>query len=200
MSKSLTPEASMFLKIVQNYSYLSFEQAGIILGDPDKAVRILQYLYHCQYINIIDEKYAAIKPLTTVNMDIIQSIWVVMDTLTVEDALDLDNFMNSICNPSGGQVLISFIRNEKYIINISCIRQSNIIDVSYIQNRFYMQNQVAPGKEKECGIAYYFIVSDPKTQMDIDKLNLKIPYIIVNILPGSTPDMRPQIQYINQKK
>jgi len=199
----LSSEAEKIVMLINKFGGASFEQIKEIVNDSTVDIsKVAHFLALKQYLDIIDEKYVTARKHTTIDSADVDCLWAVIDSMKYENVFDYDTFKQTqTYNGMNGKVKMSFIKDANYIVNVAHIAKNNVIDVTFLQNRFYELNNVIPGKEKDKRIVHFFVTRSKDVVIEIKELGLKIPYVIILLTyQDMDASKKPDIQYISDKK
>ena len=191
----LTKEAEKVLDVVKKFRCASIEQLATVINDPKiDTSKVVHFLAIKQYVDIINEEYVTVRKHAQIKTEDIDCLWVVIDNMMYEEEFDYDAFKcTQTFQGSSNKIRLSFIKDNKYIVNVAYVGQYNIMDARFLQNRFFELTGATVGEEKEKGIVHYFVTRDPKMVQELKKMELKIPYLVV--LLDYSQGKRPSIEY-----
>ena len=138
-------------------------QTGIVDGKykkkkaytPDTCVNILKRLCLSRRIKTIDEKYHI--PFYKKDLDTrkIPSLWVLLDLATNEYGCD-PKFLEQVTE-GNGIIDISYIQDEKIVVNLVYVLPNDKSKVIATRQRFYDYTGCAKGEEMDQSIAYVYV-------------------------------------------
>lgn len=194
----LTVEAEKICDAVKKFHCASVEQLQMIINDPSKdASKTAHFLVLKQYLDLVDGKYVTVRKHNRVNSDDIDCLWAVIDSMMYEDKFDYETFCSTQTFQGGSnKVRLSFIKDNKFIVNVAYISKNNIMDTVFLQNRFYEITGAKIGQEKEKKIVHYFVTRNKSVVEEIKNMKLKMPYVIVYL--NYKDSEKPNIQYLNK--
>lgn len=196
----LTVEAQKIVDVVNKFRGASRQQLKVIIDNPNSDVdKAIDFLSINHYLDIIDGKYVTVRKHSAVDMAAMDCLWAVIDSMKYPDRFDYDTFCASQAYTGAGEkIKIAFIKDSKYIANVAYISRNTIMDVVFLQERFYTVNHVKPGEEKGKNIVHYFVTRNKDVAEEIQSMDIHIPYLVV-WLDYKESDC-PEIHYLKSKK
>jgi len=177
----LTEEAKKVCEVIQKFRCATIEQIEVILDNPiANASKVCHFLAIKQYLDIVEDQYLTVRNHREIVTEDIDCLWAVIDSMKYQDHFDYECF-RTVQTFTGGtsKTRLSFIKDNKYIVNVAYLANYNTMDAAYLQNRFYETTGCKPGMEKEKGIVHYFVTRSKDVIYEIRNMNLQIPYAIV---------------------
>ncbi len=200
----LTPEARLFVNLLQKFHCLTIGQIKKIYGGTGFKVKpMLAYLCDVRLIKFIDDNFAILQEISSYNPETLYCIWVMLDKIDNQKGIFAQEEIRTAC-PCDNGIELCFLNkdrmntdsNSKVIEYITYIDNTSIAKLSLIQDTFYNATGVARGNEAESQRRYTFVVQDENVMDVIANMNITVPFMIAYIQGDiSDNENEPVIEY-----